>query len=121
LQEDYNALNWRQSVESDSGRVWRVDSLRVASKFYTLGFRMDNARNSLIKEFKIRQRDFEVFSEAKVWGQALRNLERMEQLLPRDAADQQLLQKQLNLTEAPAEYVRREKQRCEAEIGRLLR
>lgn len=121
LQESYNVLNWQQSSESDSGRVWRVDSLRVASKFYTLGFRMDNARTSLIKEFKIRQRDFEVFSEAKVWGQALRNLERMEQLLPRNPEDQALLQKQLNLTEAPAEYVQREKARCEAQIRYLLR
>jgi hypothetical protein len=96
-----------------------VDSLRVVSKFYTLGFRIENARNSLIKEFKIRQRDFEVFSEAKVWGQALRNLERMEQLLPSKPGDLDILQRQLNLDEDPRAYVKREKSRCEAEIRRI--
>lgn len=121
LQDDYNAFNWEKSPQTDSGRVWRVDSLRVVSKFYTLGFRIENARNSLIKEFKIRQRDFEVFSEAKVWGQALRNLERMEQLLPALPDDRVILQRQLNLDEDPRVYVEEEKRRCEREIGRLLR
>ena len=119
LHEQYNALNWEKSTVTDSGRVWRVDSLRVVSKFYTLGFRIENARNSLIKEFKIRQRDFEVFSEAKVWGQALRNVERMEQLLPSLPRDLELLQDQLKLDEDPKAYVMREKAKCEAEIRRL--
>ncbi|HRI58234.1 MAG TPA: hypothetical protein PK228_00855, partial [Saprospiraceae bacterium] len=118
LQDDYNAYNWEKSPATDSGRVWRVDSMRVVSKFYTLGFRIENARNSLIKEFKIRQRDYEVFSEAKVWGQALRNLERMEQLLPVQPEDLSILQRQLNLDEAPRDYVRRELERCEREIRR---
>ncbi len=119
LQDDYNAYNWEKSPATDSGRLWRVDSMRVVSKFYTLGFRIENARNSLIKEFKIRQRDFEVFSEAQVWGQALRNLERMEQLLPARPEDLSILQRQLNLDENPRDYVRRELERCDREIRRL--
>lgn len=118
-QEQYKALVLEKSVLSDSGRVWRVDSLRVVSKFYSIGFRIENARNALIKEFKIRQRDFEVFSEAKVWGQALRNIERMQELLPSQAEDLGLLQGQLNLDEDPKAYVEREKARCDLEIRRL--
>lgn len=120
LQDQYNALNWEKSPASDSGRVWRVDSLRVVSKFYTLGFRIENARNSLIKEFKIRQRDYEVFSEAKVWGQALHNLKRMEQLLPAHKDDLEKLKRELNLDEEPREYVNNAIEACNREIRKLF-
>jgi len=119
LQDGYNELNWKLSPQTDTGRVWRVDSMRVVAKFNTLGFRIENARKSLIKEFKIRQRDFEVFSEAKVWGQALRNIERMQELLPATATDLDILQKELNLDENPRDYVQREFERCMSEISRL--
>jgi len=120
LQDNYNKLNWELSPQTDSGRVWRVDTARVTAKFGTLGYRIANARKALIKEFKIHQRDFEVFSEAKVWGQAMRNLERMQQLLPEHPDDVAALKRELNLDEEePRAYVERETKRCLAEIRRL--
>ncbi len=119
LQDEYNALNWRLSPPAGNGRAWRVDSVRVVVKFNTLGFRIVNARNALIKEFKIRQRDFEVFSEAKVWGQALRNLERMQKLLPQHPDDIAELKRELNLEEDPRTYVEQELARCLEAIRRL--
>lgn len=120
LQEQYEALNLELSIQTDTGRVWRVDSLRVAAKFSTLDYRIENARKALIREFKIRQRDFEVFSEARVWGQAMRNLERMKQLLPNDDEDRAILQQELNLgDEDPRRYVEREIERCSRELARI--
>jgi hypothetical protein len=119
LQAQYDTLNQNLTIETDTGLVWRVDSVRVAAKFNTLDYRIENARKALIREFKIRQRDYEVFSEAMVWGQAMRNLERMHQLLPNHPNDLKILEFELNLDEDPRKYVEREIQRCEREIKRL--
>jgi hypothetical protein len=119
LQREYGRLNWTLSPMTDTGRVWRVDTARVNAKFNSLGFRIENARKALIREFKIRQRDYEVFSEAKVWGQALRNLERMQQLLPQQQEHLDALEQELNLEEDPRDYVRRELERCERELRRI--
>jgi hypothetical protein len=119
-QNKYNQLNWKLSPVSDStGRIWRVDSIRIVARFNTLGYRIENARKAMIKEFKIRQRDFEAFNEARVWGQALRNLERMDELLPEQEVDLDLLKKELNLEENPRDYVHRELKKCRDELKKL--
>jgi hypothetical protein len=120
LQRGYENLDRLLSPLSESGdTLWRVDTARVRGRFNTLDFRIENASKALIREFKISQRDYEVFSEAKVWGQALRNLERMKMLLPKHPDDISELKRELNLDEAPSEYVRQETERCLREIRRL--
>ena len=120
LQRSYETLNRQFSPVAESGdTLWRVDTARVRVRFRTLSFRNENASKALIREFKIRQRDYEVFIEAKVWGQALRNVQRMKQLLPKHPYDVQVLKSELNLDEEPRAYVERELERCLAEIRRL--
>lgn len=120
LQNDYKNLNIRLSTRSGNGTTdWRVDTARIQERFKTLDYRLDNARKALIKEFKIRQRDYETFNEAKVWGQAMRNLERMQQLLPDQQEDLGQLKRELNLDEDPREYVGAELEKCAAEIKKL--
>jgi len=119
LQEQYSTLNKDSLVETETGKKMRVKPERITAKFRTIDFRIENALKALIREFKIRQRDFEVFSEAKVWGQAMRNLKRMQELLPAYPDDLKILQRELNLDEDPRSYVEREIARCQIEIGRL--
>lgn len=120
LQVRYDSLNNEKLLASETGEVNRVNPQRIVSKFRTLDYRIENARKALIREFKIRQRDYEVFGEAKVWGQALRNLERMRELLPQHPDDVAELKRELNLVEEePRAYVERELARCEREIRRL--
>ena len=80
--------------------------------------RKENALQTLIREFKISQRDYEVFNEAKVWGQALRNLQRMHSLLPQDPADQLALQKVLQLNTPIGKYVGAKIAECKRLIDR---
>lgn len=120
LQNSYKDLNTRLSTQTASGLTdWRVDTARIHTRFRTLDYRLSNALKALIKEFKIRQRDFEVFNEAKVWGQAMRNLERMHQLLPAQPEDLDKLKHALNLDEDPREYVEKELEKCSVEIKKL--
>ena len=83
----------------------RVDTTLINRQLELLTKRKDNAFQTLIREFKISQRDYEVFQEAKVWGQALRNLERMQELLPLDLDDQEALQKILRVETPLGKYV----------------
>jgi tetratricopeptide (TPR) repeat protein len=83
----------------------RVDTTLINRQLELLEKRKDNAFQTLIREFKISQRDYEVFQEAKVWGQALRNLERMHELLPQDLDDQQSLQDVLRVETPLGKYV----------------
>lgn len=120
IHDQYKKRNLELSPPDDSNRVqWRVDTARIHARFNTLDYRITNARNALIKEFKIRQRDFESFNEAKVWGQALRNLERMQQLLPSQPGDLEILKNELNLDDDPRDYVRREIARCTLELSKI--
>jgi hypothetical protein len=120
LQRNYESLNRKYSPVSESGdTLWRVDTARVQARFRTLSFRNENASKALIREFKIRQRDYEVFFEAKVWGQALRNLQRMKKLLPTHPHDVRILKSELNLDEEPRDYVKWELDRVLAEIRRI--
>jgi hypothetical protein len=118
-QDHYNRLNWAHSPPQASGkRAWRVDSARVAQKFQILGHRIVNTQKAVVREFKISQRDFEVFKEAKVWGQALRNLLKMKQLLPFDQVDMEHLEAELNISDLPA-YVEEELKTCQAKLRGL--
>lgn len=96
----------------------RVDTSSINRQLDLLTKRKDNALQTLIREFKISQRDYEVFNEAKVWGQALRNLQRMDQLLPEHPEDQQVLQKALQLNTPIDRYVRAKIWECRKMIYR---
>jgi len=96
----------------------RVDTNSINSQLSLLDKRKDNALQTLIREFKISQRDYEVFNEAKVWGQALRNLERMHHLLPQHPDDQLALQKVLQLNTPIGTYVRAKMAECRRFIGK---
>jgi hypothetical protein len=118
-QDHYNRLNWACSpLQPDGRRAWRVDSARVAEKFQILGHRIVNTQKAVVREFKISQRDFEVFKEAKVWGQATRNLLKMKQLLPFDRVDMEHLEAELNISDLPA-YVEEELKICQAKLRGL--
>lgn len=80
--------------------------------------RILNASQTLTREFRISQREYEVFYEAKVWGQALRNLRRMRQLLPIDPLDEENLRTELKINLSPSKYVLLETLECERRLGR---
>lgn len=114
----YKAMNFELSAATDSGRVWRVDSTRIEMKFLDLTRRVINLRETLVRNFEVSQRNFEVFKEAKVWGQAIRNLEKMKRLLPREPEDMEVLRQALVLNESPADYVERELKFTRQMLGR---
>lgn len=66
----------------------RVDTNKINSRLTLLVGRKDNAWKTMLREYTISQRDYEVFYEAKMWGQAYRLLQRMQQLLPKDPESQ---------------------------------
>ncbi len=102
----------------DDASTPRVDTVSINSQLELLVKRKENALQTLIREFKISQRDYEVFNEAKVWGQALRNLQRMHSLLPQDPADQLALQKVLQLNTPIGKYVGAKIAECKRLIDR---
>lgn len=81
----------------DSVLTPRVDTVLINNQIQLLEKRKANAFQTLVKEFKISQRDYEVFREAGVWGQALRNMEKMKDLLPQHSRDALNLQKELQM------------------------
>lgn len=113
----YKAMNYELSTKTDSGRIWRVDSSRMEMKYLDLTRRVINIRETLIRNFEISQRNFEVFKEARVWGQAIRNLEKMERLLPKDPEDMEVLRDALVMNESPKDFVDRELYRAKRMLG----
>jgi len=95
---------------------WRVHPELIDKKADLITQRIINARLTLVREFKISQREYESFVEAKVWGQALRNLRRMKQLLPTHPSDEIDLKDELKIGELPSVYVKKELAKCEAKI-----
>ena len=83
----------------------RVDTVAINNRLKSLDRRQDNALKTLIREFKISQRDYEVFKEGKVWGQALRNLEHMHRLMPYHPDDRLELEKILQLNTSIERYL----------------
>lgn len=116
--EQYGLTNYALSNPNDTGRIWRVDYELIQRKFVMLKQRSESCRQIMFDQFKIAQRDFETFKEAGVWNMALRNLQKMERLLPQNEEDASLLQKALNLNESPILYVEREKNGCMAALGK---
>jgi tetratricopeptide (TPR) repeat protein len=113
----YKVMNFQLSTQKDSGRIWRVDSTRIELKYLDLTRRVINLRETLVRNFEISQRNFEVFKEAKVWGQAIRNLEKMKRLLPKEPEDMEVLREALVLNESPAVFVERELQQTRRMLG----
>jgi hypothetical protein len=111
----YRALNERLLADTLT-KERRVDPQRIVGRQNVVDERIRNARLTLIREFKISQREYESFVEAKVWGQALRNLRRMKQLLPAHPADEAELQTALKINERPVDYINRELALCEARL-----
>jgi hypothetical protein len=112
----YQALN--DQFSHDSLRLdWRVKPDLIQDKAELISTRIVNANQTLIREFKISQREYESFAEARVWGQALRNLRRMKQLLPKHPVDEADLQNALKIYELPSSYVQKELAKCEARLG----
>jgi hypothetical protein len=96
----------------------RVDTNSINRQLSLLDKRQDNALQTLIREFKISQRDYEVFTEAKVWGQALRNLQRMQSLLPQHPDDLKALRDALQLNMPIDRYVEAKMGECWRELRR---
>ena len=116
--EVYRSLNTSFSHDT-LNKNWRVRPQLIDSKSYLIDKRIYNANQTLVREFKISQREYESFVEAKVWGQALRNLRRMKQLLPTHPSDETDLRNALKINESPSEYVRKELAKCEARLRGL--
>ena len=112
----YQVLNNQFSHDSLQ-QDWRVKPERIQDKAELISTRIVNANQTLIREFKISQREYESFAEARVWGQALRNLRRMKQLLPKHPSDEEDLRNALKINELPSSYVQKEMARCEARLG----
>ncbi len=115
LYKSLNAQFSHDTLKND----WRVRRQLIDAKADLIGKRIYNANLTLAREFKISQREYESFVEAKVWGQALRNLRRMKQLLPSHPSDEADLQYALKIYELPSEYVRKELAKCEARLRGL--
>lgn len=111
----YRLLNAKYSEDTLKDN-WRVHRELIDAKADLLQQRIVNAGQTLVREFKISQREYESFVEAKVWGQALRNLRRMKQLLPYHPSDEADLQNELKINELPSEYVKKELAKCEARV-----
>jgi len=111
----YRSLNAQFSHDTLNNN-WRVRQQLIDSKADLIGKRIYNANQALVREFKISQREYESFVEAKVWGQALRNLRRMKQLLPAHPSDEIDLKNALKINELPSEYVKKELVKCEAKL-----
>ncbi len=114
----YRALNAQLSHDT-LNNDWRVRRELINEKNDLIGKRIYNANQALAREFKISQREYESFVEAKVWGQALRNLRRMKQLLPSHPSDETDLKNALIIDEMPSDYVRKELIKCEAKLRGL--
>ncbi|MDO8365462.1 MAG: hypothetical protein Q7T20_01610 [Saprospiraceae bacterium] len=114
----YRSLNAQFSHDTMQND-WRVRRQLIDSKDDLIGKRIYNANQTLVREFKISQREYESFVEAKVWGQALRNLRRMKQLLPAHPSDEVDLKNALKINELPSEYVKKELLKCEAKLRGL--
>ncbi len=112
----YQSLNRRLSQDSVTQK-WRVKPERIQDKADLISTRIVNANQTLIREFKISQREYESFVEARVWGQALRNLRRMKQLLPKHPSDEADLQSALKINELPSIYVQHELDKCQAKMA----
>lgn len=112
----YQTLN-KQFSHDSLGQDWRVKPELIQDKADLISTRIVNANQTLIREFKISQREYESFVEAKVWGQALRNLRRMKQLLPKHPSDEADLQAALKINELPSAYVQKELVKCEAKLA----
>lgn len=113
----YKAMNFQLSTPTDNGRAWRVDSARMEQKYLDLTRRVINLRETLVRNFEISQRNFEVFKEARIWGQAIRHLEKMKRLLPQEPEDMEVLREALVLNESPADFVARELRQAHRLLG----
>lgn len=114
----YRSMNAQFSHDT-LNNDWRVRRELIEGKDDLIGKRIYNANQALAREFKISQREYESFVEAKVWGQALRNLRRMKQLLPTHPSDETDLRNALIIDEMPSDYVRKELIKCEAKLRGL--
>jgi hypothetical protein len=112
----YDARNDGMSPATDTGRAWRVNPVRIHDKNTMLTQRIENARQIMINQFKIAQRDFETFNEARVWNLALLNLQKMHRLLPTHPDDISALRNELNLNDPPRDFVTRELARCKNQL-----
>ncbi|MBK6930598.1 MAG: hypothetical protein IPH12_06880 [Saprospirales bacterium] len=70
--------------------------------------------NTIIAQFKLKQRAAEEFAEAGVWGQALRIFREMKDLLPTRQEDLNRLQSEVHLNDDPMDYVLKEIEKCKA-------
>jgi len=111
----YRKLNFELS---NVAHGYRIDTAYIHKKRITADQRIESALQILITQFKVAQRDFETFSEAGVWNMALRSLRKMQKLLPMDPQDIKALRSELNLDEAPKDYVKQEIQRCKQQLRR---
>ena len=96
--------------------VPRVDTSLIMNRLRLLENRRGNALKILIREFKISQKDYEVFNEAEVWGQALTRLQQMQDILPEHPEDQHALQDELQLNTPISQYLDQKLDACKRKL-----
>ncbi len=95
----------------------RVDTNKINTRLSLLIGRKDNAWKTMLREYTISQRDYEVFYEAKMWGQAHRHLQRMQQLLPKDPESRLELQRLQQLSTPIDKYLEGKIASCRRLMG----
>lgn len=115
----YVKMNDYLRIENKRDTVWRIQKTAIKERYDDLYQRQVFALNSIIAQFKIKQRAAEEFADAGVWGQALRIFREMEALLPQFKEDQDKLQEAMSLNEqTPGEYVDLEIRKCLSALQR---
>ncbi|TNE57416.1 MAG: ATP-binding protein [Bacteroidetes bacterium] len=114
MMNTYTAMNDYVRIKDNRDTIWRINRKNIRQRYEDLYQRREFALNAIIAQFRIKQRAAEEFSDAGVWGQALRIFREMEALLPTHQVDLQRLQEAMHLNQPPREYVEQEINRCQA-------
>lgn len=110
-------LNKYKQINDDERFAQHIDPYRLSQHETALRQRQASAFNTLRVQFDIYQRKYEAFYEARVWPLALRNLQIMEALLPRDSVHLNKLKQNLGLSESPDDYVGARKKEVREMMG----
>ncbi|MCC6411046.1 MAG: hypothetical protein IT270_05280 [Saprospiraceae bacterium] len=113
----YDSLNHIVELRIKPNRI-RVDQAHITEWKRTLLLRSQSTLKTMISQFSIRQRMYETFYEAGAWNQALYNLQIMQQLLPEQADDLDILQSAVNLNQNPKTFVQNAMEDCRQKLAR---
>ncbi|MBK8923272.1 MAG: hypothetical protein IPM81_17470 [Saprospirales bacterium] len=110
----YSQWNDYVCITEKGDTVYRIQKKYLQERYQDLYQRRIFAMNTIIAQFKLKQRAAEEFAEAGVWGQALRIFREMKDLLPTRQEDLNRLQSEVHLNDDPMDYVLKEIEKCKA-------